>query len=220
MTHSKASTSELTGRIGTDTSRMWNGSPDEALVRQATNLPPGRALDLGCGPGADAIWLGQRGWRVVATDASQEALDQTGRHAAWARVAERIACQHHNPAVSFPDGTFDLVHARLFRLPTGSSGGRVLRAAASAVAHGGVLLVTGRAEHESWDRHAWLHEDWPDHKAVLGALDLPAGFWDVQLLDVHQHSLRWRGGQPITRVDSTLRMMRRHIARPVVARAL
>jgi SAM-dependent methyltransferase len=156
---------------------------------------------------------------VVATDSSYDQLDLTSRHAAWARVAERITCQQHYPAVSFPDGTYDLVRVRLSWLPAGDTGACVLRAAASAVAQGGVLLITGRSEHRSWDRHAWLHEEWPDHKTVLGALGLPAGFWDVQLLDVHQQALRWRGGQPVTRVDSTLRMMRRYVVQPVTAPA-
>ena len=46
------------------------------LVREITGLEPGSALDLGCGEGADAIWLAQRGRRVTATDISGVALDR------------------------------------------------------------------------------------------------------------------------------------------------
>jgi len=34
-------------------------------------LTPGKALDLGCAEGADAIWLAQRGWQVTGVDIAQ-----------------------------------------------------------------------------------------------------------------------------------------------------
>jgi len=34
----------------------------------ARSLPPGRALDLACGDGRNAIWLAERGWQVIAID--------------------------------------------------------------------------------------------------------------------------------------------------------
>lgn len=37
-------------------------------------MPPGRALDLACGPGRHAIYLGRLGWEVTAVDASPVAL--------------------------------------------------------------------------------------------------------------------------------------------------
>jgi 2-polyprenyl-3-methyl-5-hydroxy-6-metoxy-1,4-benzoquinol methylase len=35
---------------------------------------PGRALDVGCGSGRDAIYLAKRGWRVTAVDFVDKAL--------------------------------------------------------------------------------------------------------------------------------------------------
>ncbi|MDI1451118.1 class I SAM-dependent methyltransferase [Polyangium sp. 6x1] len=49
-------------------------------------LPAGTALDVGCGLGADAIWLAHQGWRVTAVDISHVALDR-------ARAAEPITIQ-------------------------------------------------------------------------------------------------------------------------------
>jgi trans-aconitate methyltransferase len=49
---------------------------DEELVELAADLPPGKALDLGCGVGQNSIWLAQRGWVVTAVDMDAAALDE------------------------------------------------------------------------------------------------------------------------------------------------
>lgn len=43
-------------------------------------LAPGRALDVGCGEGADALWLARHGWDVAALDVSQVALERAAWH--------------------------------------------------------------------------------------------------------------------------------------------
>ena len=49
------------------------------LVREAESLAPGRALDLACGEGRNAVWLAQKGWRVTAVDFSPVALAKAER---------------------------------------------------------------------------------------------------------------------------------------------
>src|SRR5487761_1502825 len=61
--------------------RVWSGLPNPQLVAETSRLAPGRALDAGCGEGADALWLARRGWEVVAVDISGVALDRATRHA-------------------------------------------------------------------------------------------------------------------------------------------
>jgi SAM-dependent methyltransferase len=50
--------------------------PHPYLVAEVADLPPGTAVEAGCGEGAEAIWLAQQGWRVTAVDISPEALER------------------------------------------------------------------------------------------------------------------------------------------------
>jgi tellurite methyltransferase len=52
-----------------------NDSPADLLVRFASAQPPGRALDLASGPGRNAMFLAERGWRVIAVDSSAVAIE-------------------------------------------------------------------------------------------------------------------------------------------------
>jgi SAM-dependent methyltransferase len=45
-------------------------------------LPPGRALDVGCGTGRDAVYLAKRGWRVTAVDIAGNAIAKARQRAA------------------------------------------------------------------------------------------------------------------------------------------
>lgn len=56
---------------------FFHNVPDENLVGYFEKgcLKPGRALELGCGPGRSAIYLAQRGCTVDAVDLSREALN-------------------------------------------------------------------------------------------------------------------------------------------------
>src|SRR5262245_5987049 len=49
-------------------------SPDEWLIEQLSALPAGRALELACGLGHNAIWLARQGWKVDAVDISPVGL--------------------------------------------------------------------------------------------------------------------------------------------------
>jgi SAM-dependent methyltransferase len=62
--------------------RLWSGQPNPQLVTQVSDLPPGEALEAGCGEGADAIWLAARGWTVTGVDVSGVALERAADHAA------------------------------------------------------------------------------------------------------------------------------------------
>src|ERR1051325_4669995 len=68
---------------------MWSGRPNGRLVAEVAALAPGRAFDVGCGEGGDAIWLARRGWTVTAIDISEVAISRArashpnGRSVEW-----------------------------------------------------------------------------------------------------------------------------------------
>ncbi len=77
-------------------SAIWSGKPNAQLVAEVSDLPAGTALDVGCGEGADALWLATRGWQVTAVDISTTAIERARSHAlrVGAEVAGRITWVH------------------------------------------------------------------------------------------------------------------------------
>lgn len=123
---------------------IWSGRPNGALVAEAEHLRPGRALDVGCGEGADAVWLALCGWNVTALDVSRVALERARAAAADAGVS--VTWLRAGLLEALPQaGGFDLVSVQypaLRRTP----GNDVERALLAAVAPGGILLVVFHAD--------------------------------------------------------------------------
>ncbi|GAB2969950.1 class I SAM-dependent methyltransferase [Frigoribacterium salinisoli] len=126
--------------------RLWSGAPNATLVAEAEGLAPGRALDVGCGEGADALWLARRGWQVTGLDLSRVALARAAAAAAAdPRVAgrttwHRVDVGDWSPATASADlVTAHFLHEAPARRAT------TFRHLASAVAPGGTLLVVGHS---------------------------------------------------------------------------
>ena len=118
---------------------VWTARPNRFLVAEAADLPPGRALDLACGEGRNAVWLAERGWRVTGVDFSGVALDKARRLAA-AQGVEADWVQADVVEHRAGEGDYDLVIAFYLQLAADARR-RALRNAAAAVAPGGTLLV-------------------------------------------------------------------------------
>jgi SAM-dependent methyltransferase len=119
---------------------------DEELIQLAAELPPGKALDLGCGSGQNAVWLAERDWAVTAVDMAPEALDEARMAAAAAMPSApdgrlRIVFELADVTSWRPASRFDLVISTFALPPRGMGRGRLLEMAAAAVAPGGAILV-------------------------------------------------------------------------------
>lgn len=128
----------------TAAAQVWSGQPNAALVAEVAGLQPGRVLDVGCGEGADAVWLAQLGWDVTALDVSEVALERATRHAAELGVDVHWLRAGLVDAQLAAEG-FDLVSAQypaLLRTPDRDAE----RALIAAVAPDGLLLVVHHAD--------------------------------------------------------------------------
>jgi SAM-dependent methyltransferase len=189
----------------TERDRLWSGRPNGALVAEVAGLTPGRVLDVGCGEGADAVWLAREGWDVTALEVSGVALERAAGHARDAGVSIRWV--HAGLAeAGLPPASFDLVSAQypaLLRTPDGAAE----RAMLAAVAPGGVLLLVHHAGME--DRPA---EDgdfdpadyvWPSMVAAL--LD---DSWQVEV-DEQRPRVAPEGGAGAHHTDDVVLRARR-----------
>lgn len=124
--------------------RMALRPPNVHLTAETAVLPAGRALDAGCGHGAEALWLAARGWQVTAVDFATAALTQ-GRamaEAAGADIAGRITWAQGDLAQwPVPRAHYDLVIC-LYVHVAGSVEHMVQRMA-EGVVPGGTLLWVG-----------------------------------------------------------------------------
>lgn len=127
------------------TDRVWSRSPNKWVHAEFSSAPPGRALDLACGEGRNALWLAARGWSVVGVDFAAVALERA-RHSAAAVESERGAplpiewVEADLTAYRMKTAAFDLVLISYLHLaPTERAD--LLRRCVSALAPGGVLFV-------------------------------------------------------------------------------
>lgn len=118
---------------------MWSGRPNGRLQAEAAGLIPGRALDVGCGEGADAIWLARSGWAVTAIDISEVALNRARQAAELAGVAVEWI-RGDALQVPLPAGSFDLVSLQYPALPK-AAGEAAVQALLHTVRPGGLLLA-------------------------------------------------------------------------------
>jgi thioredoxin reductase/SAM-dependent methyltransferase len=184
----------------------WSGRPNQALVNELTSRPMdrGTALDLGCGAGADAIWLAQQGWKVTGVDIASAALDHAAAEADAAGVAERVRWLRHDLSDGMPNGEWDLVTAAYLHSPVELEREKVLRQAAAAVAPGGTLLVIGHQDHPASEHAQDVSFPTPDE--VLATLDVEG--WTVEHAASVPVEVTAPEGSVSGRVDSVVRLRR------------
>lgn len=170
---------------------VWGGEPNRWVAAECADLPPGRALDLACGEGRNALWLARRGWQVTGVDFSGVALARAAELAA-AAAADPEPAGHPEPAAGQPAGpaglasrvswvqadlldyrpdasAFALVLLSYLQLPADQRT-VVVRSAASALAPGGRLLVVA---HHADNLTAGVGGP-PDPRVLYSAQDVAA----------------------------------------------
>ena len=130
---------------------VWTAEPNRLFAAEVADLSPGRALDLACGEGRNAVWLAERGWRATGVDFSAVALEKARELATSRRV--EVEWVHADVLDYTPEPrAFDLVAVVYLQLP-GDELDRALRKAADAVAPGGTLVVLGHDTTNLADGH-------------------------------------------------------------------
>src|SRR5256714_859910 len=160
---------------------MWSGRPNGRLVAEVADLNPGGALDVGCGEGADAIWLARRGWTVTAIDVSDLAVRRAREAADLAGTAVEWVC---GDALQTPfiARSFDLVSMQYPALPK-AAGESAVRTLLDTVRPGGLLLAV---YHDLDDEHRdHMKSKGVDPEDYVGADDLARLLGDDFTVDLH-----------------------------------
>ncbi|NGO68257.1 class I SAM-dependent methyltransferase [Streptomyces boncukensis] len=178
----------------TDAVTFWDGvyashpaatdpRPNQRLTETASGLPPGGALDLGCGNGGDALWLARRGWQVTAVDVSAVAVERLAGLARAHGLADRITAERHDLGASFPAGAFDLVCAHYLHTPLDLDRASVLRAAGHALRPDGLLLVVDHGSTAPWSWNQDPDARYPSPRQVAADIGLDPAAWTVERAD-------------------------------------
>lgn len=185
----------------------WTGKVNAVLAGELTERPaPGAsALDVGCGTGADAIWLARLGWSTTGVDIAEAALVR-------ARIAAReagavVRWVRADLEADFPEGTWDLVTSSYLHSPVPLAREAVLRRACEAVAPGGTFVVVVHLSGPSWaDPGDHAHDHLPPLAATEAVLR-EAGLRVVSSAEI-ERSAPAPDGTPGTRRDGVVRAVR------------
>jgi SAM-dependent methyltransferase len=113
---------------------VWSAGPNQFVESELADVTPGRALDLACGEGRNAVWLASRGWQVIAMDFSSVGIEK-GRE-----LSDRVDWVVGDALVSPLPTDLDLVVVAYLQLPAAERT-VALRRAVAALVPGGRLLV-------------------------------------------------------------------------------
>ncbi|WP_375400846.1 class I SAM-dependent methyltransferase [uncultured Amnibacterium sp.] len=185
--------------------QVWSGDPNPLLVREVEHLGPGTAVDLGCGEGADVIWLAARGWDVLGIDVAPTALARAADYAARAGVTASAHWQAADLAAWRPERQYDLVTVQYLHSPVALDRTRILGTAASATAPGGTLVVLSHAAMPDWHDPAVAL---PTLEDVQRDLALPRDQWRLETREVVERTISDADGRSGTRSDSVIRGVR------------
>lgn len=182
-----------------------SAKPNEVVLAEIAGETPGRALDVGCGVGNDAIWLASHGWKVTAVDISQAALDRAAIAADNAKVTVDWACADISttpPAA----GEYDLVSVQYPALRHDPHD-EVIRSLLDAVTRGGTILFVGHGP----ESHEYARTQGFEPTEYIEPADVAALLDDNWIIETHETRPRITPsgpGSPFSH-DTVLRARRR-----------
>jgi len=191
---------------------IWSGHVNQVLADTAATLPAGRALDLGCGEGGDALWLAQQGWRVTGVDLSATAVER-GRAAA--RKAgfdeDQLNFETADLASWISAERFELVTCSfLHSWPVPIPRREILHRATGFVAPGGRILITSHASGPSWATEGTASSrEFPTPEDDLAALKLDLDAWEVEACELRRRPITAPDGSDAFNTDSVVIARRR-----------
>jgi SAM-dependent methyltransferase len=191
---------------------VWSGRPNPHLVGQVKDLVPGRAIDVGCGEGGDAIWLARQGWEVTGADVSPVGLERAAGNAdtAGPEIAQRITWRQLDLFTEewTPLGEYQLVNSQYLHLPPDVRARSVQRLA-DAVVPGGDLLLA--AHHPSDLEISGLRPNLPElfctAEELAAFLDPEA--WKIVTAAAPERTVNGPEGTPVTIHDTVMHARRR-----------
>jgi len=190
---------------------LWSGNANAVVVTETVDLSPGRALDVGCGEGGDALWLAGRGWQVLGVDVSEVALARAATHAkaAGSAVESRTSWEQRDLLSWTPAAAaYELVSVPFFHLPSARRL-PVYAGLAHAVAPGGSLVVVA---HHPLDLATTMpRPPEPDlfFTAEELAAELAAEEWEIVTCEARPRPGTDPEGREVTLHDTVLRAVRR-----------
>ena len=186
--------------------QIWSGKVNHALVQVVGHLAPGRALDLGCGEGGDAIWLAQQGWIATGVDISETAVRRATAAAREAGLGEdQMRFVAANLATWTSEDLYELVTASFLQSPVELPRVEILRRIAAQVAPGGRLLVVAHAAMPPWGRGGDHHHEFVSPQDEVTALGLDG--WTIEIAEVRSREATGPDGEQAV-LDDTVVVLR------------
>ncbi len=184
---------------------LWTAEPNRFLVAEASGLPAGRALDLACGEGRNAVWLAERGFEVTGVDFSAVAIEKArGLAAARGVTGEWVAADllAYRPEPR----AYDLVIVFYLQVPEADRR-PILRAAGEAVAPGGTFLLVAHDSSNLAEGYGGPQDAAVLYTAADVAADLEGSGLEIVRADRVDRPVETDGGERVA-LDALVRARR------------